>query len=341
MVRIEEVVDCDECRNVLDTPMEDTVTAQGGQSTMNDDTEDTIIVRGERPLQRVHNQVEARPFKGEQIALTHDDVIQLRNMVDQIEQLREQASFNSTWRKEAETDYFNTRNRLMNSESMSSTAVAAASELGQLSNSLGSQIAWLELNLSHKIHQLGEHEAEIARIGNLIIPLEYTVTSLVKGVSKLNSESPVGEVAVLQQRVSDFEEKLSKEKRRRTKLAEDFEAYNQRQEARISQLEQCFLSAEGTVKEAANSIHILRNEIHQLKAEDRKKEDKLRHLEDELERVVTKSLQKSPAISHNRDNMQQFQQLKIHSQGPPPQTPPRPTVSSMRPQLKRHVKPNP
>lgn len=283
---------------------------------------DTIIVRGDRPLQTVQRQ-SAQPIMQEQstVSLSEGDFAQLRQIWAQIEQLKQQASFNSSWRQEAETDYLCTRKRLMENENRSSHAVAAANEIGQLSNSLGSQIAWLEINLAQRSHHLGEIDNRVSAMKHLMGSVDEALNKLTERMTILESSNISTEVVVLQKRISELEEKLAKEKGRRTQLAEDCNSRYQSQLLKVGVLEQAFLAADGAYKEAVKTIVSLGEEIKQLKENDRNKDEQLRNLFDEINSIKLSSAATMQKIFENNSSGSEDKRLENQPKSPTPRSP--------------------
>ena len=195
---------------------------------MGEEMEDTIIVRLAMPVQ-IHNSSRAllkrNPMEiiavedelpsrspvidtdnNTGVLLSDEDVAKLQRIFVRIEELEEHISYNSSWRQDAEADYLATRSRLMESESVCSSAVALANEAGQLSTSMGSRLAWFEIDLTLKGNQLVEQAIQLSSLENANHSMQQTVFGLAQQTEKLESLDILSKLAVLEKWCTELEE---------------------------------------------------------------------------------------------------------------------------------------
>lgn len=147
----------------MDTEMEDTIVVRGpieDTIVVRGTIEDAIIVRGSTEVQVQNNDREIEVAQ-KPVALTEEDYGRIQEIILNIDLLKNQASSNDAWRKDAEADYLLTRNRVKEMETISASAVATATEAGRVASFQEQKIITLENHAAEKESEINKLQAEV------------------------------------------------------------------------------------------------------------------------------------------------------------------------------------
>ena len=169
--------------------------------------EDTIIVRGARPLQKINNQKDLVVQNEAKFTINEDDISHLRSMSARIDELSEEASFLSEWRQQAEADYSRTRDRVTESEKTCSMAVVTAQNAGQSVSSISSKVSWLEMEMSSKNNQIADLRATLDATTNFLKSVDVTFKAVTDRIQQLemNDRAAGSTITQLSQQIELFE----------------------------------------------------------------------------------------------------------------------------------------
>lgn len=251
--------------------MEDTIIVRTSMMPQVTNNSRELAVHSKQPTHepsRSENQRHAEKLE-ETVHLSMGDIQKLHEMANQIDELRSHASFSSCWRQEAEADYMATRKRLLDSESLCSTAFLAANEAGQLSTSLGSRLAWMEIQLTSKEHQLGDHSLQLDNLENSGKIQDSKLTNLLDRLTALENNHLLVELATLRQRVSELEEKHSKEKLKRKNLEQHIKEIENCNNLKIEELHRSIVANQDSSKVVQSTLFQLQKDILDIKNNDR------------------------------------------------------------------------
>lgn len=291
--------------------------------------EDTIVVRPPMPMKKYSQNMEVTPLAYERVSqyeenhqeghmedtvvqnsplsiesttedslrLTSEDVSKLRQLMADVEHLRGQASFNSSWRQEAETDYISTRNRIMESQSLSSSAIATANEAGQLSLSLGSRIAWIEIDLASKDSQIGDQAVRINELLGAWNSLRDLVMAATEKTHNLEALNTGAELAAIRQRCIQMEDKIAIGNTERQTFEKNVGTTCRLESLRADEFEKRISSLEGIVKTAANQMTNLQLDVKNLNEKDRNNQQLIESLQKEVA-----DMKRNQAMELNNDD---------------------------------------
>lgn len=255
--------------------------------------EDALVLRSSRVIQKkspmaiatVEDDLSSSAFVtewNEGVTLNEEDVAKLQKIFCRVEELEKHISFNSCWRQEAEADYLTTRNRLLESESVCSSAVALANEAGQISTSMGSRLAWFEIDLKSKGNIIGDHAAQLNALILSSNSIQQTLHGLTEQTAQLEAANTVDELAILQHQYTELERKVSKGKTRHLNFEKEYAANCKNEQDRMKVLEERLLKAETNTKNADILITHLQTEVNRLKEKETEYNGVIKRLQDEL-----------------------------------------------------------
>lgn len=255
--------------------------------------EDALILRSSRVIQKrspmtvatVEDQLPVAAVVTEQIEgimLNDEDVAKLQKIFMRVEELEKLTSFNSSWRQEAEADYVATRNRLLESESVCSSAVALANEAGQLSTSIGSRLAWLEMDISSKGNQIGDHAAQLNALNMTSNSIQQALDGLIKQTAKIEELNIANELNILQHQFTELDGRISKAKTKRQNLEKNYTVFSKDELERFKSLEERVIDMENNAKNADKLIVLLQTEVSRLKEKENDNNDIIKKLQEDL-----------------------------------------------------------
>lgn len=149
--------------------------------------EDTIIVRGSMPVQKCNSNKEVATIDSLPVALSDEDYTRLQQILQHIEELKNQASGSENWMQNAEADYVQTRNRLDEAERMSVNAIAAANASEKTFAAMDGRVETIHTQvMSQQIHA-SELQKQLFAAHESLIGIEKSFMTLSEKVNNLEN----------------------------------------------------------------------------------------------------------------------------------------------------------
>lgn len=157
-------------------------------SAMDCEMEDRIIIRGALPVDNSNKKIpEVGSDEHQSMAISKEGHERLQNIISQIEELRSQASFNISWREEAEADYVLTRKKVTESEALVAGSVASMDCLQQTVINIGSQVSQIEADMAMKSGQLESIQSGVSALTAKAIDAESALSNILNRVIYLEA----------------------------------------------------------------------------------------------------------------------------------------------------------